>query len=85
MISVGKIVRPKAEPLGVAMTARGQPQGPQRPMRHPRTGQPPTIQYRKNHPMLTQAPVGTPALPVRATQGPSTTAIGQYLKALRGR
>ncbi|MFI5114705.1 MAG: hypothetical protein ACHP7J_06125 [Terriglobales bacterium] len=76
------IVRPKQEPLGVAMTVAGKPARPQRPQYH-RNGAPPTPGYRKNHPTL-KAPAIPAALPVRATQGVNQNELGSYLKALKG-
>lgn len=88
-MKLGDIIRPRQESIATARNVQGMPIRPlymQRPQLHPRTGQPPTENYRKGHPTLT-SPVNAPTLPVRATKGagPNQHQLAAYLKALNGR
>jgi len=81
-MKIGPVVRPKAPPLGEALAIAGKPKLPPRPIMH-RNGQPPTMAYHTNHPMLTSTSV-KPALPTTATQGVNSNQLNAYLRALRG-
>jgi hypothetical protein len=78
-----KVIKPRQPTLGDALIASGKPLKPQRPMFHPKTGQPPTMQYRKHHPTLT-SPAVKATIPVRGTVGANQHELGAYLKALSG-
>lgn len=80
-MKVGPTVRPRAEPLGVALAVAGKPTKPPRPIAH-RNGAPPTTAYHENHPTLA-SPAQSSGIPVRATGGVNQTALTGYLKALQ--
>ena len=83
MIRLGPIVKPRQQSLGSAMAVAGKPQTTlQRPINHWKTQRPPTMEYRKNHPMLTK-PAINPAMPVRTTRGVSQNQLSAYVKALQ--
>ena len=86
-MKLGDIIRPRQESIATGRNVQGMPIRPlymQRPQMHPRTGQPPTQDYRKGHPTLT-SPLIEPTLPVRSTNGANQHQLVAYLKALNGR
>jgi hypothetical protein len=86
---IGPVVKVKPQKLGDRLMEQAQTVQPAahplvpRPQFH-RNGQPPTMNYHHNHPMLT-SPAEQPAVPLgHSTVGMNQRGMNQYLKVLRG-